>query len=144
MADLGCQMKLLSFVTPDGQHDEMLSAAAERYFADFRKSNARASIPIDIDGIEASWLPERRRGDDYVDAITGNVSPCIRATRDPIMQRTITKTRAIFPKFLNSAFCSFRKTLPESGSTVAFHRAEAARAKTAGTAMELAKNGGNT
>jgi len=86
LADFGCRVGYYSlFVTPDDAADcrgMMLSPTQrEAYFRRFWKLDAQAPIPlIDIDGVEAHFGCRAKRGATvYVDAISGRVSPCIRA-----------------------------------------------------------------
>ena len=91
MTDLGCRLGYYSlFITPDGAagdmagdcRDMMLSPQRrEEYFRRFWELEAAAAIPlIDVDGIEAHFGCRAKRGATvYVDALTGRVSPCIRA-----------------------------------------------------------------
>lgn len=91
MADLGCRLGYYSlFITPDAAageragecRDMMLGAQRrEEYFQRFWELDAAVAIPlIDVDGIEAHFGCRAKRGATvYVDAVTGRVSPCIRA-----------------------------------------------------------------
>jgi len=91
MAGVGCRLGYYSlFITPDESGNgsdptcrEMMldSSQREQYFERFWQLDAAAPIPlIDVDGIEAHFGCRAKRGATlYVDAVTGQVSPCIRA-----------------------------------------------------------------
>lgn len=91
MMDLGCRVGYYSlFITPEVAtgntagdcRDMMLNPQRrEEYFQRFGELDAAVAIPlIDVDGIEAHFGCRAKRGATvYVDAVTGRVSPCIRA-----------------------------------------------------------------
>jgi sulfatase maturation enzyme AslB (radical SAM superfamily) len=88
MAALGCKLGYYSlFLTTDSQFGDMVLAPEERedYFRRIHALNSAAPIPLlDIDGLEAHFGCRAKRGATvYIDAISGVVSPCVRAVRAP-------------------------------------------------------------
>jgi hypothetical protein len=89
MAGFGCRLGYYSlFIAPQGMDDAQECGPAmldrqqrEEYHRRFELLSAAASIPLaDIDGIEAHMGCRAKRGATvYIDALTGQVSPCIRA-----------------------------------------------------------------
>ena len=84
MASLGCKLGMYSlFISPDHWPSRAMMLKAEQreqYFADLRQLNMSSAIPlIDIDALEHGFGCRAKRGATiYVDAVTGQVSPCVR------------------------------------------------------------------
>ncbi len=130
MAELGCQVGFYSqFVPPPGGGfpDMALSPERRRRFSsEIRTLDETAPIPlIDIDGSEVRFGCRARRGATiYVDALTGGVSPCIRATLGPdrfnLFQHPEPGGLGLI--LGSQEFLAERRRLPESGTCIAFDR----------------------
>ena len=89
MASLGCKLGIYSlFVSPDHApcREMMLSdEQREQYFSDLRRLGMESPVPlIDIDALEIGFGCRAKRGATiYIDAITGQVSPCVRSPYSP-------------------------------------------------------------
>ncbi|NLI79488.1 MAG: radical SAM protein [Candidatus Riflebacteria bacterium] len=132
MAAEGCQIGFYSlFVSTPGVSGEgmMLDRASrERYLATIRRIETQVPIPlIDIDGLEAGFGCRARRSVTlYVDAVSGQVSPCIRAAITDERCRLGTPGqggRRLADILSSEAFRAARDRLPESGTCVAFAKA---------------------
>jgi MoaA/NifB/PqqE/SkfB family radical SAM enzyme len=139
MAGLGCRLGYYSlFITPDEAGEggdsscrEMMLSPSQReqYFERFWQLDDAAPIPlIDVDGIEAHFGCRAKRGATlYVDAITGQVSPCVRA------QLACQSCNAYRPAGRNrlseiihsNPFCQYRDEQPSQSICEAFSRYEA-------------------
>jgi MoaA/NifB/PqqE/SkfB family radical SAM enzyme len=141
MASLGCRLGYYSlFVTPDesgedsdpASHEMMLDASQrEQYFERFWQLDAQAPIPlIDVDGIEAHFGCRAKRGGTlYVDGVTGQVSPCIRA---PLACQSCNVYRPAGRNRLSEIihsepFRRYREERPSLSICEAFSRCEASR-----------------
>lgn len=139
MISLGCRLGYYSlFITPD----ESAADAATRdmtldtyertdYFRRFEQLDAETPIPlIDIDGIESHTGCRARRGATvYVDALTGQVSPCIRAPRNwPDCNLYEPGRRGHLADILQSEpFCRYRADQTDLVTCEAFLRVEPLR-----------------
>lgn len=89
MAAIGCRLGIYSlFVSPDhAPAREMMLSPEQRevYFADLRQLSASSAIPlIDIDALEMGFGCRAKRGATlYIDALTGQVAPCVRRPYSP-------------------------------------------------------------
>lgn len=89
MAALGCRLGMYSlFVSPDHAPTRGMMLSPEQrevYFGDLWQLSASSAIPlIDIDALELGFGCRAKRGATlYIDALTGQVSPCVRRPYSP-------------------------------------------------------------
>jgi sulfatase maturation enzyme AslB (radical SAM superfamily) len=133
MAALGCKMGYYSlFLTTDRQFSDMVIAPSEReaYFQQIRTLNTSSPIPLlDIDGLESHFGCRAKRGATvYIDAISGTVSPCVRATRAPDSCNIYQPAHAqrLVEILESDYFEQYRRDDSDLHTCEAFHRADSA------------------
>jgi sulfatase maturation enzyme AslB (radical SAM superfamily) len=133
MASMGCKMGYYSlFLTTDVNFRDMMLTPAQRarHFQRVRELNASAPIPLlDLDALESHFGCRSKRGATvYIDAMTGTVSPCVRASRAPescnIYQPV--HARRLAEILESDYFERYRQNCREPHTCEAFQRAESA------------------